>query len=75
MAVVMPIPDTGVGLPRQRLNRAAHTALDIPDQALALFLVENLPGYDGIEFASARQRYGFFKSRRCGARGLNRRLA
>src|SRR5204863_6043412 len=35
----------------------------------------NWPGYDGIEFASARQRYGFFKSRRCGARGLNRRLA
>src|SRR6266404_3938456 len=35
----------------------------------------NRTRYDGIEFAPARQRYGFFKCRRCGARGLDRRLA
>ena len=53
-AVVMPVADAGVGLPGMRLDDGALPALDIPDHALALLLVEHFAEKNGLQFAAVQ---------------------
>ena len=44
----MPASDAGIGLPDERLDAAGPAALDVPDQALALFGVQPLGVHHGV---------------------------
>ena len=53
-AVVVPVTEAGVGLPGRGLDGIALAALDVPDHAAALLLIEDLAEQHGLRGALAR---------------------